>query len=139
MDADSDGHHITTLLLTFFFRYLQPLIKKGYVFIALPPLYRINAGKETYWALDDKHKARILKKLPPRVKPEITRFKGLGEMNPKTLYKTTLDPELRRIEKVTLRQPLEAELMISRIMGKDPSQRYQFIMQSAEDVKELDY
>ena len=139
MDADSDGHHITTLLLTFFFRYLQPLIKKGYVFIALPPLYRIHAGKETHWALDDKDKSRILKKLPPRVKPEITRFKGLGEMNPKTLYSTTLDPETRRIERVTLRQPLEAELMISSIMGKDPSQRYKFIVERAEDVKELDY
>ncbi len=119
--------------------FIRVMIKKGCVFIALPPLYRINAGKETYWTLDDRHKARILKKLPPRVKPEITRFKGLGEMNPKTLYKTTLDPELRRIERVTLRQPMEAENMISRIMGKDPSQRYQFIVQRAEDAEGLDY
>ena len=119
--------------------FIRVMIKKGCVFIALPPLYRINAGKETYWTLDDRHKARILKKLPPRVKPEITRFKGLGEMNPKTLYKTTLDPELRRIERVTLRQPMEAENMISRIMGKDPRQRYQFIVQRAEDAEGLDY
>ena len=81
MDADSDGHHIATLLLTFFYRHLQPLIDGGYVYLAQPPLYRIDIGKETYWALDDADRERILAALPKNAKPEITRFKGLGEMH----------------------------------------------------------
>ena len=85
MDADVDGFHITTLLLTFFYCYLPGLIHGGHVYLANPPLYRIIAGKKTYWADDDREKARILGRLPPRVKPEISRFKGLGEMMPKTL------------------------------------------------------
>lgn len=138
MDADSDGHHIATLLLTFFFRHLKPLIDKGYVYIAQPPLYRINAGKKTWWALDDADKARILKTLPARAKPEITRFKGLGEMPPKTLYETTLDPEQRRLQRVTLPEPMAADQTISDLMGKDPSMRYRFIMEKAETVDDIE-
>lgn len=138
MDADSDGHHITTLLLTFFFRYMRQLIERGYVYLALPPLYRINVGKQTYWALDDADRARILSDLPARSKPEITRFKGLGEMPPKTLFQTTLDPNNRRLLQVTLDEPMAAENTVSDLMGKDASQRYRFIMDRAEEADELD-
>ncbi len=138
MDADSDGHHIATLLLTFFYRYLPELIRLGYIYIAQPPLFRINVGKDTHWALTDAHRNRILKKLPSRAKPEITRFKGLGEMPPKTLFQTTLDPKRRRLQQVTLAMPMEAENTISELMGKDPSYRYRFIIDNADDVDELD-
>jgi DNA gyrase subunit B len=138
MDADSDGHHIATLLLTFFFRFLRPLIDKGYVYLAQPPLYRIQAGKETYWATDDRDRERILKKIPGRAKAEITRFKGLGEMPPKTLFETTLDPAKRRLLRVTLEQPLEAENAINELMGKDPALRYRLIVDHAREVDEID-
>lgn len=138
MDADSDGHHITTLLLTFFYRFLPKLIERGYVYIALPPLYRINVGKETHWALDDRHKDAILAKLPPRAKPEITRFKGLGEMPARTLFETTLDPKRRRLLRVTLDDPLLADSTIADLMGKDASHRYRFIIEHAAQVDELD-
>jgi DNA gyrase/topoisomerase IV subunit B len=138
MDADSDGHHISTLLLTFLFRYLQPLIDGGYVYIAQPPLFRIAVGKETHWALDDADRDRILASLPARARPEITRFKGLGEMPPKMLQRTTLDPERRRLLQVTLDNPLAADAMISDLMGKDPASRYRFIMEGADKVLDLD-
>jgi len=138
MDADSDGHHITTLLLTFLFRYMRQLIELGYIYLALPPLYRINVGKQTYWALDEADRARILADLPARSKPEITRFKGLGEMPPKTLFQTTLDPDNRRLLQVTLDEPLAAENTVSDLMGKDASQRYRFIMERADQAEGLD-
>ena len=99
-DADSDGNHIATLLLTFIYRHLPQLIKNGHVFLAQPPLYRIDIGKDTHWALDDAHKEAILKqhaKNGHRGTPEITRFKGLGEMMPKVLWETTLNPRTRRL------------------------------------------
>jgi DNA gyrase subunit B/topoisomerase-4 subunit B len=138
MDADSDGHHIATLLLTFFYRYLTQLIERGYVYLALPPLYRINVGKQTWWALDETDRERILADLPARAKPEITRFKGLGEMPPKTLFETTLDPENRRLQQVTLDEPVLTHNTISDLMGKDASQRYRFIMERADQADALD-
>ncbi len=129
-DADSDGCHITTLLLTFFYRYLRPLIDKGYVFIAQPPLYRIDIGKETFWALDDKDKERILKR-STRGKPQISRFKGLGEMNQRTLFETTLDPKRRKLLRVHLEDIVNAEIAITELMGKDPGARYGYIMARA--------
>jgi len=138
MDADSDGHHITTLLLTFLYRFLTPLIRGGYVYLAQPPLFRINAGKETLWALDEAERDRILASLPSRARPEITRFKGLGEMPPKTLFETTLDPKRRRLLRVTIDQPLEAEAAISDLMGKDPAPRFRFITEQADRVRDLD-
>src|SRR5262249_3140941 len=87
-DADSDGHHIATLLLTFIYRHMPALINAGKVFIAQPPLYRIDAGKDTFWAIDDRHKDEILKKHGAKGKVDITRFKGLGEMMPKVLWET---------------------------------------------------
>ncbi|MEM1042895.1 MAG: DNA topoisomerase IV subunit B [Bacteroidota bacterium] len=141
MDADSDGHHIATLLLTFFYRYLRPLIDEGYVYIAQPPLYRIDAGKETYWALDEADREKILKKLTKgRAKPEIQRFKGLGEMMPATLNETTLDPASRRLLQVTIPdgEKLETETTISDLMGRDAAPRFAFIMSNAAEVEELD-
>ncbi len=140
MDADSDGHHIATLLLTFFYRYLRPLIDEGYVYIAQPPLYRIDVGKETFWALDEADREKILSKLPERAKPEIQRFKGLGEMMPATLNETTLDPSKRRLLQVTIPdgEKLETENTISDLMGRDAAPRFAFIMSNAAEVEELD-
>lgn len=134
MDADSDGHHITTLLLTFLYRYMPHLVSGGYVYLALPPLYRINVGKKTFWALDDSDRDRILADLPARANPEITRFKGLGEMPPRVLNETTLDPMTRRLLQVTLDDPVETHNLVSDLMGKDASHRYRFIMERAATV-----
>jgi DNA gyrase/topoisomerase IV subunit B len=131
MDADADGHHITTLLLAFFFRHLTELIRKGHVYIAQPPLYRIDVGKETYWASDDVHKEEILAGLRANAKPEVSRFKGLGEMDPKVLAETTLDPRHRTLLQVQIESNLETDKVFVNLLGKDPSQRYRFIMDAA--------
>jgi DNA gyrase subunit B len=138
-DADSDGHHITTLLLTFIFRHMRPLIDAGRVFIALPPLYRVDIGKETYWAADDPDRDRILRQhVKGNAKAEITRFKGLGEMMPKVLWDTTLNPKTRRLLKVEISDALATDRIINELMGKDPSARFRFIMERAEEADELD-
>jgi DNA gyrase subunit B/topoisomerase-4 subunit B len=140
MDADVDGHHIATLLLTFFYRHLMGLIDHGHVYLAQPPLYRIDVGKETYWASDDREKQRILNRLPARYKPEISRFKGLGEMMPKTLFSTTLDPRRRRLLKVVVNEEdaLSTDRMISELMGKDPAARFRLIMNHSSGVEDID-
>jgi DNA gyrase subunit B len=138
-DADSDGHHIATLLLTFIYRHMTGLITSGRVFLAQPPLYRIDIAKETYWALDDAHRARILKLHGNgRATPEITRFKGLGEMMPRVLWETTLNPRTRRLLKVEITDQIVTDRVINELMGKDPSARFRFIMERAEDAQELD-
>jgi len=137
-DADSDGHHITTLLLTFFYRHMPALIADGRLFIAVPPLYRIDLGKETHWAADDEDRERILSEYTGRANPEITRFKGLGEMMPKTLWNTTLDPTKRRMLKVEVDDHLETDRVISDLMGRDASARFRFIMDSAAGADEID-
>jgi len=134
-DADSDGHHITTLLLTFIYRHLPELIRQQRVFIALPPLYRIDIGKETYWAADDADRDRLLKeKQKGNAKADITRFKGLGEMMAKTLWDTTLNPKTRRMLRVGIADALETDRIVSELMGKDASARFQFIMNRADEV-----
>ncbi len=138
MDADADGHHISTLLLTFFWRHLPKLIEGGHVFLAQPPLYRIDAARETFWALDDEERDRILAKVPKNVKPEIMRFKGLGEMMPEQLKQTTLDPERRRPLRVTVPDVLEVERTLTELMGKDASARYRFITERAKEADALD-
>jgi DNA topoisomerase IV B subunit len=139
MDADSDGHHIATLLLTFFYRHLRPLITSGCVYIAQPPLYRIDIGKETYWALDDQDRDRILKeKQKGNAKPNIMRFKGLGEMTADELKTTTLDPKRRHSLKVTIDNELETDKVINDLLGKDVSARFRFIMERAATAEELD-
>ena len=140
MDADADGHHISTLMLAFFFRHMTELISKGHVYLAQPPLFRIDVGKETFWARDDKHRDEILAKLRANAKPEVSRFKGLGEMDPKVLKETTLDPKKRTLLKVQIESTLEADKTFVELLGKDPSHRYRFIMEEAvrAEVEELD-
>jgi len=140
-DADSDGNHIATLLLTFIYRHLPQLISNGKVFLAQPPLYRIDIGKETFWALDDGHKDAILKqhvKNGHRATPEITRFKGLGEMMPKVLWETTLNPRTRRLLRVEVTDQIVTDRVINELMGKDASARFRFIMERADEAEELD-
>ena len=137
-DADSDGHHITTLLLTFFYRHMKPLIDGGKLYIAVPPLFRIDIGKETYWAKDEAHREEILAKNGSRAKPEITRFKGLGEMMPKVLWNTTLNPETRTLLRVEIDDQLETDRVISDLMGRDASARFRFIMERAGDAESID-
>ncbi len=138
-DADSDGHHIATLLMTFIYRHMPGLITSGHVFLAQPPLYRIDLGKETYWALDDAHRDRLLKLHGNgRSNPEITRFKGLGEMMPKVLWETTMNPRTRRLLKVEINDQIVTDRVINELMGKDPSARFRFIMERAEEAEELD-
>ena len=138
-DADSDGHHIATLLLTFMYRHMAGLITSGRVFLAQPPLYRIDIGKDTYWALDDGQRDRLLKQHGNgRANPEITRFKGLGEMMPKVLWETTLNPRTRRLLRVDISDQIVTDRVINELMGKDPSARFRFIMERAEEAEELD-
>ena len=131
MDADADGHHITTLMLAFFFRHLPELIRKGHVYVAVPPLYRIDVGKETYWARDDVHKEEILSKLRANAKYEVSRFKGLGEMDAKVLADTTLNPKNRTLLKVQIDSNLDTDKTLVELLGKDPAQRAHFIMESS--------
>ncbi len=140
MDADADGCHIATLLLDFFFRHMPELIKKGHVYIAQPPLYRVNVGKDTYWARDDQHKEEILAGLRANAKVEVTRFKGLGEMDAKDLTATTLDRRTRTLLKVQIDNPLATDQAFVELLGKDSEHRYKFIMERAEQAstEELD-
>src|SRR5687768_4861149 len=138
-DADSDGNHIATLLLTFIYRHLPQLIASGKVFLAQPPLYRIDIGKETHWALDDAQRDRLVKQHGNgRGSPEITRFKGLGEMMPKVLWDTTLNPRTRRLLRVEIADQIVTDRVINELMGKDASARFRFIMDRAEEAQELD-
>jgi DNA gyrase subunit B/topoisomerase-4 subunit B len=140
-DADSDGNHIATLLLTFIYRHLPQLIANGNVFLAQPPLYRIDIGKETFWALDDAQKDAVLKqhgRNGHRGTPDVTRFKGLGEMMPKVLWETTLNPRTRRLLRVQIADQITTDRVINELMGKDASARFRFIMERADEADALD-
>ncbi|MGA8346851.1 MAG: DNA topoisomerase IV subunit B [Isosphaeraceae bacterium] len=139
-DADSDGHHIATLLLTFFYRHVPGLFGDGRVYLACPPLFRISWGKEIFWASDDDHRDRILGKLPKNAKPNITRFKGLGEMPAKLLFETTLNPETRRLLRVVINEDDRpyTDRTVSDLMGKEPEARFKFIMEEAYTAKDID-
>ena len=139
MDADSDGNHICTLLLTFFYRHLPELIRHGYVYIAQPPLYKIEIGKDIRWAADEADKDRILAGQNGNARQAyVQRFKGLGEMNPATLKETTLDPRSRTLLQVTIEDAERTEAAIQTLMGKDVQPRFAFIMDRAPKVEEVD-
>lgn len=135
MDADSDGQHIATLLLTFFYRHLPGLVRGGHIYLAQPPLYRIDAAKETYWALDDQERDKILASLPKGVKTDISRFKGLGEMPAEDLRATTLDIRRRRALRVVIEGELETDRVLNELMGKDAQARFRFIMDRAQNAE----
>jgi DNA gyrase subunit B/topoisomerase-4 subunit B len=117
---------------------MPQLIASGKVYLAQPPLYRIDIGKETYWALDEPQKNQIIKQKAGRATPEITRFKGLGEMMPKVLWETTLNPRSRRLLRVDISDQLITDRVFNELMGKDASARFRFIMERAEEAHELD-
>ncbi|WP_407306024.1 DNA topoisomerase (ATP-hydrolyzing) subunit B [Desulfosporosinus sp. SB140] len=136
-DADVDGAHIRTLLLTFFYRYMKPLIENHYVYIAQPPLFKVKKGREIQYAYSDNELNKILDKIG-REKVEIQRYKGLGEMNPEQLWETTMDPAKRTILQVTIEDAIRSEEMFSMLMGDKVEPRRDFIHRHAKDVRNLD-
>jgi len=136
-DADVDGAHIRTLLLTFFFRYMQPLIENGHLYIAQPPLYRIQAGKEHFYVYTDEEKDALLKRLDGK-NVTIQRYKGLGEMNPEQLWETTMNPKNRTILQVTVEDAAEADRTFDMLMGSAVPPRKRFIQTHARRVRNLD-
>ncbi len=158
-DADVDGSHIRTLLLTLFFRYMKQLIDLGHVYIAQPPLYKIKKGKQEFYAFDEEERDEILKRLKsekknareeeeiveiveegvvPKNGSVISRFKGLGEMNPEQLWSTTMNPETRTILQVTIENAADADRTFSILMGDEVEPRREFIEKNAKYVRNLD-
>lgn len=136
-DADVDGSHIRILMLTFFFRFMRPLIENGHVFIALPPLYKIAKGKQELYFYDDESLNQYYEE-NGRKSGELQRYKGLGEMNPEQLWETTMDPQFRTLLKVTMDDAIEADRLFSVLMGEQPELRREFIEQNAKLVTDLD-
>ncbi len=135
-DADIDGSHIRTLLLTFFYRYMRPLIESGYVYIATPPLYRVTAGKNIEYAWDDDTRDKLIKEFKKgKRKFDVSRYKGLGEMNPEQLWETTMDPETRTLQQVSIESAAGADKMFSMLMGDDVAPRREFIERNAKYAK----
>lgn len=137
-DADVDGAHIRTLLLTFFYRYMQPLIKEGHVFIAQPPLYLVRKGQKHMYAYSDDELQKVLDEVGRDNNPYVQRYKGLGEMNPEQLWETTMNPEARTVLQVHLEDAAEADAIFSVLMGDKVEPRRQFIEQNAGKVRNLD-
>ncbi|MBQ3481298.1 MAG: DNA topoisomerase IV subunit B, partial [Oscillospiraceae bacterium] len=140
-DADVDGSHIRTLLLTFFFRYMRPLIERGYVYSAVPPLYKLQRGKQQRVAYSDEQRDAISAELRgdnPNVKVDISRFKGLGEMDPHELWETTMDPEKRTLRRITLGDAIAADQIFTVLMGEEVEPRREWIEQNAKYVVNLD-
>ena len=136
-DADVDGAHIRTLLLTFFFRYMQDLINAGMIYIAQPPLYRVSKGKREHFAFNDTEREEYAKRLGGNG-ISVQRYKGLGEMNPDQLWRTTMDPETRTILQVKLDEALEADRLFTDLMGDEVEPRRKFIEKNARYVTNLD-
>ena len=141
-DADVDGAHIRTLLLTFFFRYMRPLIERGYVYSAVPPLFKLTRGKTTRLAFSEEERDKISAELRgdnPNVKVEINRFKGLGEMDPHELWETTMDPERRTLRRITLDDAVAADQIFTVLMGEEVEPRKDWIVKNAQYVDNLDF
>ncbi|WP_077215237.1 DNA topoisomerase (ATP-hydrolyzing) subunit B [Bacillus dakarensis] len=137
-DADVDGAHIRTLLLTFFYRYMRKIIEAGFIYIAQPPLYKVQQGKRVEYAYNEKELERIFAELPSQPKPNIQRYKGLGEMNPEQLWETTMNPETRTMLQVSLEDAIEADETFEILMGDKVEPRRHFIEENAQYVKNLD-
>ncbi|MCK8060843.1 MULTISPECIES: DNA topoisomerase (ATP-hydrolyzing) subunit B [unclassified Fusibacter] len=137
-DADVDGSHIRTLLLTFLFRYMRPLIENGYIYIAQPPLYKISKGKKEHYVYTEKQKDQVLAEYDSDTKLDIQRYKGLGEMNPEQLWETTMNPENRTILRVNIDDAVEADMIFDTLMGEHVEPRREFIEQNAKYVTYLD-
>jgi len=130
-DADVDGEHIKTLLLTFFYRHMPEVISKGYLYIALPPLYKIQIAKESYYAYEEDEKTRIVKERG-NGKVTLQRYKGLGEMNPEQLWETTMDPKVRILKQVTVEDAEDADRIFTILMGEEVAPRKKFIQTHAK-------
>ena len=139
-DADVDGAHIATLLMTFFFQEMADIVREGHLYLAQPPLYRLTVGSKSLYAMDDAHRAEIEAGEFKGKKVEVARFKGLGEMNPMQLRETTMDPKTRTMLRVTLPQEYEERAsvrdLVDRLMGKNPEHRFAFIQANAAAVDE---
>lgn len=136
-DADVDGSHIRLLLLTFLFRYMRPLIEEGHVYAAMPPLYKVSRGKEDKYFYSDKELSDDLEEFG-RKGVTVQRYKGLGEMNPEQLWETTMNPENRILQQITMEDAVEADRLFTLLMGEDPELRREFIEQNAKLVEDLD-
>ena len=138
-DADVDGSHIRTLLLTFFFRYMRPLITNGNIYLAQPPLYKISRGKQVRYAFSDEERDEYIKELSTEThSPEIQRYKGLGEMDPEQLWETTMNPETRTMKRVDMEDAVKADEIFTILMGDKVLPRKEFIEKNAKYVKNLD-
>ncbi len=135
-DADVDGSHIMTLLLTFLYRYMVELIEKGFIYIAMPPLYRIKQGKKFKYVYDDEQKAKTLEEMGEN--SSVQRYKGLGEMDPEQLWETTMDPSVRMLRQIVIEDAIEADKMFTILMGDDVPSRREFIETHAKEFKEID-